>query len=106
MSARGGSGAVSVRAALRAVALAAFAAAAASAAPPELASGVFRGDADLVLGEKIHAGFPSTAPGPHRFTFYAIIGTVVSAAAKKDEGTALTPRVRLTTPSGERVDGT
>src|SRR5262245_22723527 len=98
MDRRGGTRAVSFLGAARAVALAALVAASASAGPPEPASDVFRGEADLVPGDTVHAAFPVTAPGAHRFTFYATIGTVVSAAAKRDEGASLVPRLRLTTP--------
>lgn len=109
MAGRGEARSTSACGAARAVVLAsllAFAGASASAAPPAPASDAFRGDADLVLGETVHAAFPATPAGPHRFTFYATIGTVVSAVAKKDEGASLVPRLRLTTPGGERVEGT
>ena len=86
-------------------ALAVVLAATASAGPPEQASDAFRGETDVALGEKFHAAFPATAAGPHRFTFYAVIGTVVSGAAKRDDGASLVPRLRLTTPGGEKVAG-
>ena len=86
-------------------ALAALCAATASAAPPEPASSTFRGEADVVLGDTLHAAFPDTPSGSHRFTFYATIGTVVSGVAKRDADATLVPRLVLTTPGGERVDG-
>ena len=83
---------------------AALFAAVASATPPSQPTNTFRGAADIILGETVHAAFPANAPGPHRYTFYATVGTTLSASVKTDAGASLAAGLRLATPGGQKYD--
>ena len=91
-----------LRGALAALA-AAGAAAALEPASAVAAPAVFRGAADIRLGETIHAAFPGTPAGPHRYTFFATAGTSVSAILRTDDG-ALKTKLALVRPGGARVN--
>ena len=83
---------------------AALFAVAASAEPPAQPTNTFRGAADIILGETVHAAFPASAPGAHSYTFYATVGTTISASVKTDAGASLAPGLQLATPGGQSVD--
>jgi predicted CXXCH cytochrome family protein len=82
--------------------VAAFCGVFASASPA--AEETFRGEAEIILGETLHAAFPAPGAAPHRFTFYATVRTKLSASVKKDAGSSLKPGLRLLTPGGQKVD--
>jgi hypothetical protein len=86
------------------VAAALIAAFAAPPAPASQPADTFRGAADIILGDTVHAAFPANPPGPHRYTFYAQVGTTVSASVKVDAGVQLSVGLRLATPGGQRMD--
>ncbi|MCG3133293.1 MAG: hypothetical protein HMLKMBBP_00418 [Planctomycetes bacterium] len=103
-----------VRASVRGVRALALAATAATAAILLAASGgdacaqdggeeVFRGAADIVPGERVRAAFGPRSEGSHRYSFFGVAGTVVSATVAPDEDASLAPTLRLTLPGGEPV---
>jgi len=67
------------------------------------AAPTFRGDADVRLGDKIHAAFPDPAAGPHRYSFFATAGTTLYAALTLDGTATFPPSLALTHPGGLRV---
>ncbi len=73
------------------------------AAVAQAADAPFRGDADVRLGARVHAAFPDSPPGPHRWTFFATGGTAVFASVRRDAGSTLVPTLRLTHPGGVLV---
>lgn len=60
----------------------------------------FRGAADIVPGDRVHAAFADRTTGPHRYSFYATAGTRISATVTPDAGSNLSPTLRLVRPGG------
>jgi len=89
-----------LRRALASCALLALAAAIGGAPASSAADEPFRGEAQIRLGAKLHAAFPDPATGPHRFTFFATAGTLVSASLTRDAGASLAPKLSLAYPGG------
>lgn len=63
----------------------------------------FDGTAEIQLGDVVRAGFPNPPKDTHRYAFFGIEGTVLSAELRVFDGASLDPRIGLIRPGGEPV---